>query len=147
MNGIPSLKTCILHQKLQQLNYCIEKINDRETANLNYINQNVSDNKMDDSDDEFYDCVSEDHLQDNTDVNRLDDNDRKCSFLNAPIGRLKKIPNLKLLKTNVPMYVPKTQEHMPRTEDEMDEAANFLLTVADSESRMKNVGALLFSGM
>lgn len=88
----PDLSRCLLHQKLQMLNCCIQKRIDREKTESSSFKQIIQDsnNQDDDEEDEFFDCEDEESVK--------------------PDGRLKKFGTLTLLnKTNEPLYVPITQ--------------------------------------
>lgn len=61
--GFPDMRTCLLHQKLQMLNICIERKLLRE-KNLHTIDVKME--EKNDSDEEFYDC-DEDEQQQNLD--------------------------------------------------------------------------------
>jgi Rab3 GTPase-activating protein catalytic subunit len=64
------MRTCLLHQKLQMLNICIERKLLRE-KNLNFTtnasNYVAEKEDKNDSDDEFYDC-DEDEQQQSVDI-------------------------------------------------------------------------------
>ena len=90
---LPDLSRCLLHQKLQMLNCCIQKRLERQKMELSGSNfkQNISNlNDNEDDDDEFFDCEDEESIK--------------------PDGRLKKFNKQMLLnKPNEPLYVPITQ--------------------------------------
>ncbi len=93
--GLPDLSRCLLHQKLQMLNNCIEKKIERDQiAASNRTDLN------DDNDDEFFDCIeSSSEWQ-----SQADDVKQQASD-----GRLKKFGDLMLLNKNEPLYIPITQ--------------------------------------
>jgi len=97
---MPDLRTCLLHQKVQMLNCCIERKMARETQKYG------SAHDSDESDEEFYDAsddVSADAQQ------------------RRPVARLGKFGAMKLLKTGQPLYVPVTQDPVLKTEDQLEE--------------------------
>lgn len=108
MDGYPNSRTSLLHQKLQMLNVCIDRRKRRDEAAQN---QQEEESDSDDSDDEFYECNED-----------LEVPKKKSK----PIGRLEKFGNLKLLKTGDPIYVPVTQEPVPKTEDELEQYSDVM---------------------
>ncbi|CAH0557757.1 unnamed protein product [Brassicogethes aeneus] len=136
-SGFPDLRTCLLNQKLQMLNCCIERKIAREThrASQHFVD---AENSSED-DDEFYEC-SEDG-----------DSNKKYSMWNQPVGRLGKFNELKLLKTGDPLYIPVTQEPVLKTEDQLEEDTEVLLNLGDdneaSEVRARIMSASLLSDM
>ncbi|GJQ84641.1 hypothetical protein Trydic_g12670 [Trypoxylus dichotomus] len=130
------------------LNCCIERKMARE-AKLSSNNGGRSFESVDDTstdDEEFFDCDTE---------NNDDPANRKqrenYSLWNQPVGRLTKFENLKLLKTGDPLYIPVTQEPVPKTEDQLEEDANVLLKLGSdaqgSELRARMMSASLLSDM
>lgn len=85
----PDARTCILHQKLQLLNICIDK---KKIEEGKIISDEDSDQE------EFYDCPPE--TEENGRLEQLDD----LMLLNHPTE---------------PLYIPITQEPGPKTEDEL----------------------------
>lgn len=77
--GVPNARTCLLHQKLQLLNCCIEKAREGSGGG----------GGGNSSEDEFYDCSDEDSGD-------------------APAGRLERLPDA-TLKCGGALYVPVTQ--------------------------------------
>ncbi|KAF5298392.1 hypothetical protein FQR65_LT01170 [Abscondita terminalis] len=146
-SGYPDPRTCLLNQKLQMLNCCIERKRARESrekATSHLDNQNKDDHSSTD-DDEFYDC-SPDKLDE-------DDNKKRSrhSLWNQPVGRLGKFENLKLIKSGDPLYIPVTQDPVPKTEDQLEEDTDVLLQLGSdaqgSELRAKLMSASLLSDM
>lgn len=87
----PELGRCLLHQKIQMLNCCIQKRIERRA--FEETNSFVKKNLEEESDDEFFDCE-----------------DSENSSNNLPDGRLKKFENLTLLNnSNSKIYIPITQ--------------------------------------
>ncbi len=104
MPCIPNLGMCLLHQKLQMLNCCIEQKIKRESKQ-NEVKNN-------DSDDEFYDCNEE----------QSNDDNNEPIISSKPEGRLSKCGDLKLLNNELePLYIPITQDPTPMTEDMVNE--------------------------
>ncbi|KAK4880405.1 hypothetical protein RN001_008551 [Aquatica leii] len=145
-SGYPDPRTCLLNQKLQMLNCCIERKRareSRETSTPNVENQTVDPNSSTD-DEEFYDCSPD----------KPDEEDKKRarhSLWNQPVGRLGKFENLKLIKTGDPLYIPITQDCVPKTEDQLEEDTDVLLQLGSdaqgSELRAKMMSASLLSDM
>ncbi|KAI4464155.1 rab3 gtpase-activating protein catalytic subunit [Holotrichia oblita] len=142
--GFPDPRTCLLHQKLQMLNYCIERKISREAklSSSGRSFESVEDTSTDDE--EFYDCDIE-----NDEANGK--NRENYSLWNQPIGRLSKFKNLKLLITGEDLYIPVTQDPGPKTEDQLQEDTDFLLKLGSdpqgSELRAKMMSASLLSDM
>ncbi|XP_056631397.1 rab3 GTPase-activating protein catalytic subunit [Diorhabda sublineata] len=133
------VRTCLLHQKLQMLNHCIERKITRENAQ-----QPMYESAEDSStDDEFYDCSSEKPPEEKS--------KEKQSLWNQPVGRLCKCGNLKLLKTGNTLYIPVTQEQALKTEDQVQEHSDFLLNLGSNaeatEIRARLMSASLLSDM
>lgn len=122
------------------LNCCIERKKKREANIQNPISEH--DTSSDDSEDEFFDCGTEEEG-----AKRI-----KHSLWNKPIGRLCKHSNsLKLLGTGEAMYIPITQEPVPKTEDQLEEDTDVLLKLGSdahgSELRARMMSASLLSDM
>lgn len=120
------------------LNCCIE----RKQARENSLQQFESAESSSAEEDEFFDC---------SDVEEEAKKKAKHSLWNQPIGRLGKFNNLKLLKTGDCLYIPITQEPVPKTEDQLEEDTNVLLNLGSdtqgSEMRAKMMSASLLSDM
>ncbi|XP_041980268.1 rab3 GTPase-activating protein catalytic subunit [Aricia agestis] len=126
MSGMPNARTCLLHQKLQLLNCCIQRAKDgRETQVGNS------------SEDEFYDCSENEGAEEQLPWDR-------------PVGRLHRLENA-TLKNGAPLYVPCTQDPAPKTEDQLEEDAELMVRLGDdakaSELRAKMMSASLLSDM
>ncbi|CAG9825554.1 unnamed protein product [Phaedon cochleariae] len=137
--GVPDLRTCLLNQKLQMLNCCIERKLSRENSHRSTYDS--AENS--DTDDEFFDCSD-----------RVDEETKrkeKHSLWNQPVGRLTKFGDLKLLKNGDPLYIPVTQEPVPKTEDQLEEDTDVLLKLGSdaeaSELRARIMSASLLSDM
>ena len=139
----PDLSRCLLHQKLQLLNCCINKRIERQIYELNLKKnkeeimeqQTASPNESGSSsgaggdDDEFFDAEEQ-----------------------VAEGRWKKFENFHLLnKPSEPIYVPITQESTPMTEDMLEQHASVLVNLGSDEDasllRAKIQSASLLSDM
>lgn len=137
--GLPDLRTCLLNQKLQMLNCCIDRKLSRDNAQVSF---DSAENSSTDDDDEFFDCsekpTEEKHKE-------------KLSLWNQPVGRLSKFGNLKLIKTGDPLYIPVTQDPVLKTEDQLEEDTDVLLQLgSDAEAmelRARIMSASLLSDM
>ncbi len=64
------------------------------------------------------------------------------------MGRLAKLGNMLLLDSDEPLYIPITQDPVPKTEDEIEDDAEMLLKLGpDSEFRNQLMSASLLSDM
>ncbi|XP_069677662.1 rab3 GTPase-activating protein catalytic subunit [Periplaneta americana] len=150
--GFPDQRTCLLHQKLQMLNCCIERKKAREqAASMGSID--AEELESDSEDEEFFDCSAEAPEGDSKDeMHRRGSRHRhKHSLWNQPVGRLSKHGNLRLLKTGEHLYIPVTQEPSPKTEDQVEEDAEVLLQLGTdalgAEMRARMMSASLLSDM
>ncbi|XP_075153598.1 RAB3 GTPase activating protein subunit 1 [Haematobia irritans] len=143
--GLPDIKTCLLHQKLQLLNLCIEKRLQREKGGGHHTTttemtkqqeaaENISD---DDTDEEFYDITDDEDDDDNDKEESKGGDIEESSRPKSPIkpeGRLQRLKNLRLLESQDYLYVPVTQDLAPKTEDMLQEDSNAVLKMgSDSE--------------
>lgn len=105
------------------LNICISRRRVRE-GNLSHAmansNQRNLESRSDDSDDEFFDCDA---------AANEDDEQAKHHYepWNKPEGRLSKLNDMKLIDSDEYLYVPITQEPVPKTEDQLEDDAEILL--------------------
>lgn len=76
-----------------------------------------SNSGQDDSEDEFYDCTNEEE----------DEGKVKHAPWNKPEGRLSRLGTVKLVDSDEPLYVPITQEPVPKTEDQLEDDAEVML--------------------
>uniref|UniRef100_A0A1A9WMC7 Rab3 GTPase-activating protein catalytic subunit n=1 Tax=Glossina brevipalpis TaxID=37001 RepID=A0A1A9WMC7_9MUSC len=153
--GFPDTKTCLLHQKLQMLNVCIERRLEREfkahRQTKDYIPENdlnLSDSLNDE--DEFYDCL--DHEERETAGDAENVLLSKCTetekVANKPEGRLKRLGNLKLLDADEYLYIPITQELVPKTEDQfLDDSEDILNLGSSSDVVRQKMSSSLQSDM
>ena len=82
----------------------------------------------DESEDEFFDCAT-------------DDEDRERSKThyapwNKPEGRLSKLNDMKLVDCDEPLYVPITQEPVPKTEDQLEDDAEVMLKLGPGSGEL-----------
>ncbi|KAL1490569.1 hypothetical protein ABEB36_013239 [Hypothenemus hampei] len=133
-NKMPDLRTCLLNQKLQLLNCCLDRKIAPETQKFASAENS--------EDEEFFDATDD-----------LDEEKRKekYSLWDKPVGRLAKFNDLKLIKTGDPLYIPCTQDPVLKTEDQLDEDADMLLKLGSdneaSELRARIMSASLLSDM
>lgn len=75
----------------------------------------------------------------------------KYLLWNRPTGRLAKHPTLRLLKSGDPLYLPITQDPVPKTEDQLEEDAEVMMQLGTdknaSEMRARLMSASLLSDM
>lgn len=115
------------------LNICINRRRIRD-GNLSHAmansNQRNMESRSDESDDEFFDCDA---------TNEDDRNEQTKEYLpwNKPEGRLSKLNDMKLIDSDEYLYVPITQEPVPKTEDQLEDDAEILLKLGP-ESGKKN---------
>lgn len=131
--GFPDSRTCLLHQKLQMLNVCMERRRIRE-GGLPFAMT-----KRDESaeeDDEFYDCSTED----DDDKHSSGGGEGAAAPWNRPEGRLSRLgEHTTLVGSDEPLYVPVTQEPVPKTEDQLERDAEVMLQLGpDNGERVNN---------
>ncbi|XP_055612781.1 rab3 GTPase-activating protein catalytic subunit [Uranotaenia lowii] len=140
-NGFPDSRTCLLHQKLQMLNICMERRKIRE-GGLPFAMTNDSSGTAagkaregsHESEDEFFDCSDEEEEARNTNA--------------QPIGRLSKLGKMLLVEADEPLYIPVTQEPVPKTEDQLEDDAEVMLKLGPgSELCTQMMSASLLSDM
>lgn len=117
------------------LNICINRRRIRE-GNLSHAMTNSNQRNMDsrsnesadDDDDEFFDCDA---------TNEDDANDQNKKYLpwNKPEGRLSKLNNMELIDSDEYLYVPITQEPVPKTEDQLEDDAEILLKLGPESGK------------
>ncbi|XP_076667332.1 RAB3 GTPase activating protein subunit 1 isoform X2 [Andrena cerasifolii] len=149
--GFPDcVRTCILHQKLQMMNCCIEKKKAREESAYKFQSADADDFETESEEEEFFECTSEEP------TNEVDTTTRtqlKAKYLlwNKPAGRLAKHPWLKLIQTGDPLYLPVTQDPVPKTEDQLEEDTQVMMQLGTdthaSEMRARLMSASLLSDM
>ncbi|KAM8729886.1 rab3 GTPase-activating protein catalytic subunit isoform 2-T2 [Acanthopagrus schlegelii] len=172
--GPPDLRCCLLHQKLQMLNCCIERKRARDEARKVLEGSKESERKSSshqsprpaqesststkeaypgkswdswsDSEDEFFECLSD---QGDTEVPHTEGNEGGSK--NKAEGRLHPYNNMTLLNSTEPLYVPVTQEPAPMTEDLLEEQSEVLAKLGSSAEgthlRARMQSACLLSDM
>uniref|UniRef100_A0A1B6DTG6 Rab3 GTPase-activating protein catalytic subunit n=1 Tax=Clastoptera arizonana TaxID=38151 RepID=A0A1B6DTG6_9HEMI len=155
--GFPDPKTCLLNQKLQMLNCCVDRKNARENASHTTFVDAVT--ESDDEDEEFFDCSTD--MEDSADKpnssHKSSQNTQKIkrkpnySLWNIPVGRKSRHGSMRLLNTEEYLYIPVTQEPPPKTEDQLEEDAQVLLQLGTdaqgTEMRARMMSASLLSDM
>ncbi|XP_048506287.1 rab3 GTPase-activating protein catalytic subunit isoform X3 [Athalia rosae] len=150
-SGFPDcVRTCLLHQKLQMLNCCIERKKVNEESIYKPQSMDIDDPDSE-SEDEFFECTN-DTGSDNDDESVAKAQRKvKHSLWNKPTGRLAKHPSLKLIKTGASLYLPITQDPVPKTEDQLEEDAEVMMQLGTdehaSEMRARMMSASLLSDM
>lgn len=103
------------------------------------------------SDDEFFECTEEEAEKQEKLQARKSQQRTKHLLWNRPTGRLAKHPNLRLVKTGDPIYLPVTQDPVPKTEDQLEEDAQVMMQLGTdkygSEMRARLMSASLLSDM
>lgn len=148
--GVPDQRTCLLHQKLQMLNCCVERKKAKElVARVGSVE--AEDSESDSEDEEFFDCSPEEPKGDMKEERRGSKRRHKHSLWNQPVGRLSKHGNLRLLITGERLYIPVTQVPSLKTEDQVEEDAQILLQLGTdaqgAEMRARMMSASLLSDM
>ncbi|XP_015600324.1 rab3 GTPase-activating protein catalytic subunit [Cephus cinctus] len=149
-SGFPdSVRTCLLHQKLQMMNCCIERKKAREECILKSQSMDIDDPDTE-SEEEFFECTSEEPT-DEEEPSVKTVQKTKHSLWNRPAGRLAKHPSLRLVKTGEALYLPVTQDPVPKTEDQLEEDAQVMMQLGTdqhaSEMRARLMSASLLSDM
>ncbi|XP_023243587.1 rab3 GTPase-activating protein catalytic subunit-like [Centruroides sculpturatus] len=157
-SGSPNLTHCLLHQKFQMLNCCIQRKKVRE---WNQLNQNslslvTSESREpssqsfyseSDGDDEYFECND----ASNNDKEKANSSDNSKTQKQVPEGRLKQLNNLTLLHSGAPLFIPITQEPSPMTEDMLEEHAEILVQLGTNSEgaalRARMQSACLMSDM
>uniref|UniRef100_A0A3B4XWG2 Rab3 GTPase-activating protein catalytic subunit n=1 Tax=Seriola lalandi dorsalis TaxID=1841481 RepID=A0A3B4XWG2_SERLL len=172
--GPPDLRCCLLHQKLQMLNCCIERKRARDEARkaqdgskererkvsgggsqnsspapeggAREVSQGKSWDSWSDSEDEFFECLSD---QGEADAPHAE-GEKEGSKSKAE-GRLHPYNSMTLLNSTEPLYVPVTQEPAPMTEDLLEEQSEVLAKLGTSAEgthlRARMQSACLLSDM
>ncbi|XP_048835815.1 rab3 GTPase-activating protein catalytic subunit isoform X1 [Brienomyrus brachyistius] len=171
-SGVPDLRCCLLHQKLQMLNCCIErkrarddgrKASGTEVARERKISgydegqqgaegaagvglsQGKSWDSWSDSEDEFFECLSD------TEELKEAGPDGERGSGTKPEGRLHPHGEMTLLRSQEPLYIPITQEPAPMTEDLLEEQSEVLAKLGTSAEgahlRARMQSACLLSDM
>lgn len=137
-SGFPDSRTSLLHQKLQMLNICMERRRIREGGlpfAMTTSTKEMRAQKDDSEEEQFFDCSS-------------DEDDKAHPAWNKPEGRLSKLGNLTLIDSDEPLYIPITQEPVPKTEDQLEDDAEVMLKLGPgSELCAQMMSASLLSDM
>ncbi|KAG5283235.1 hypothetical protein AALO_G00039870 [Alosa alosa] len=183
-SGTPDLRCCLLHQKLQMLNCCIERKRARDdsrqkgaspegprerkvsgpengrlptesssslspggaAAAAAEVSPGKSWESWSDSEDEFFECLSDTEELKETPADRAKETGKA-----KPEGRLQPHGNLTLLNSDEPLYIPVTQEPAPMTEDTLEEQSEVLAKLGTSAEgahlRARMQSACLLSDM
>ncbi|KFB44905.1 hypothetical protein ZHAS_00012817 [Anopheles sinensis] len=135
--GFPDSRTCLLHQKLQMLNVCMERRTLREGGLPFSMTSAGASGATGESDEEFFDCSDEE------DAARGGD-----GSLPEPVGRLSRLGKMLLVGSDEPLYIPVTQEPVPKTEDQLEDDAEVMLKLGPgSELCTQMMSASLLSDM
>ena len=165
--GPPDHSHCLLQQKLQMINCCIEKKLAREnriagksigTTNINSESLSepmcVSDSESED--DEFFECNDSGQEEDNEQVQDIEvpeksDQRQLPVWDNTAAGRQSRFGKHKLLEHDDYIYVPICQDPTPMTEDMLAEQAEVMLQLGmdtkGTELRAKMQSTSLLSDM
>ncbi|XP_033229238.1 rab3 GTPase-activating protein catalytic subunit [Belonocnema kinseyi] len=147
--GTPDcVHTCLLHQKLQMINHCIQLRIAREEA----VSQtDFKEMDTDSEEDEFYECSNEELVPGEQDDTQQKINKGKHLLWNRPVGRLAKHPTFRLVQTGDPLYLPVTQDPVLKTEDQLEEDAQVMMELGTdkqgTEMRARLMSASLLSDM
>lgn len=129
------LNCCIVRKKAREA---------RETGGSKH--ETLLEDESSTDDDEFFDCSTDKPADEEQAKKKY-----KHSLWNQPVGRLGKFENLKLIKTGESLYIPITQDPVPKTEDQLEEDTDVLLQLGSdpqgSELRAKMMSASLLSDM
>lgn len=161
--GAPDLRCCLLHQKLQMMNCCIERkrardearkasdgSKDRDAAASQKLSSDGAAKKSweswSDSEEEFFEC-----LTDQGEMDALNTGEEKAGRKSKAEGRLHRHYDMTLLNSEEPLYVPVTQEPAPMTEDTLEEQSEVLAKLGTSaegsQLRARMQSASLLSDM
>uniref|UniRef100_A0A8C2D0Q7 Rab3 GTPase-activating protein catalytic subunit n=1 Tax=Cyprinus carpio TaxID=7962 RepID=A0A8C2D0Q7_CYPCA len=159
--GAPDLRCCLLHQKLQMLNCCIERKRARDDGRKSSasdrsrlgpespgpaeVSPGKSWDSWSDSEEEFFECLSD------TEEMKETESEKKAANKSRAEGRLQPHGKLTLLKSPEPLYIPVTQEPAPMTEDLLEEQSEVLAKLGTSAEgahlRARMQSACLLSDM
>ncbi|KAG8201721.1 hypothetical protein JTE90_012782 [Oedothorax gibbosus] len=121
--GAPNMNYCLLHQKLQMLNCCIQRKKSREWQQRSTSEESSVPQPSSESDeDEFYECTT----------SLASAEDARPTRRRPPEGRLRQLGNATLLHhPEEPLYIPITQDPAPVTEDALAEQADALVKLGE----------------
>ncbi|XP_067007890.2 rab3 GTPase-activating protein catalytic subunit [Anabrus simplex] len=145
----PDHRTCLLNQKLQMLNCCIERrLNREKMASSSAPDAEESESESDEE--EFFDCSTEAPTEGGDDTTRKRSR-QKRSLWNRPEGRHTRHDHLRLLKTGDHLYIPLLQQPIPKTEDQVKEDVDVMVHLGTdaqaAELRARIMSASLLSDM
>ncbi|KAF2348475.1 Rab3 GTPase-activating protein catalytic subunit, partial [Trinorchestia longiramus] len=130
----PDMAACLLQQKLQMLNCCIAHRERRErgtsTATTSAAASAGKASFLGFDEDEFFDCVSDEEEKE-TDTSK--ENNDELSSWDEPEGRVRVCGELRLLRAGRRLYVPATQDPAPVTEDRLEQQAEVLMRLGDTD--------------
>ncbi|XP_051003260.1 rab3 GTPase-activating protein catalytic subunit isoform X2 [Acomys russatus] len=159
-SGPPDLRCCLLHQKLQMLNCCIERKKARDEGKKTSPSDNAypgdagkagsqlgldhlrdtekekgevgkSWDSWSDSEEEFFECLSDTEDLKGNGQESGKKGPKETADL-KPEGRLHQHGKLTLLHNGEPLYIPVTQEPAPMTEDLLEEQSEVLAKLGTS---------------
>ncbi|XP_052004436.1 rab3 GTPase-activating protein catalytic subunit isoform X2 [Xyrauchen texanus] len=165
-SGAPDLRCCLLHQKLQMLNCCIERKRARDNGRKSEggkernrlapdtagpsaaeVSHGKSWDSWSDSEEEFFECLSDTEEMKEVET----ESDKKAANKSKAEGRLQPHGKLTLLNSQEPLYIPVTQEPAPMTEDLLEEQSEVLAKLGTSAEgahlRARMQSACLLSDM
>uniref|UniRef100_A0A672P1M9 Rab3 GTPase-activating protein catalytic subunit n=1 Tax=Sinocyclocheilus grahami TaxID=75366 RepID=A0A672P1M9_SINGR len=149
-SGAPDLRCCLLHQKLQMLNCCIERKRARDDGRKSgasdaarslpggasdaarslpgpaEVSPGKSWDSWSDSEEEFFECLSD------TEEMKETESEKKTASKSKAEGRLQPHGKRTLLNSAEPLYIPVTQEPAPMTEDLLEEQSEVLAKLGTS---------------
>uniref|UniRef100_A0A183BTJ2 Rab3 GTPase-activating protein catalytic subunit n=1 Tax=Globodera pallida TaxID=36090 RepID=A0A183BTJ2_GLOPA len=137
----PQLACCLLHQKLQMIQYCIS-VKKRKHREMEACEATTSECVKDPTnritaDEEFFDA--------NESFDEVD----AALFLKEPRGRSHPLDSNECLR-NYPkerIFVPFTQDEGPMTEDQIEQRVSYLFSLEDANLRTRAQSELLLSDM
>uniref|UniRef100_A0A2P2I434 Rab3 GTPase-activating protein catalytic subunit n=1 Tax=Hirondellea gigas TaxID=1518452 RepID=A0A2P2I434_9CRUS len=133
-NSPPDLASSLLQQKLQMLNCCIQH-RANTTGTVNSAGGGGEEHEVEEMD-EFFDCMTEDEDTEEEveePASKRQATTASVSSWDRPEGRLRSSGQLRLLGTDTRLYVPVTQDPAPVTEDKLEEQAQVLLRLGDTD--------------
>uniref|UniRef100_A0A673IVB7 Rab3 GTPase-activating protein catalytic subunit n=1 Tax=Sinocyclocheilus rhinocerous TaxID=307959 RepID=A0A673IVB7_9TELE len=157
-SGAPDLRCCLLHQKLQMLNCCIERKRARDDGRKSgasdaarslpgpaEVSPGKSWDSWSDSEEEFFECLSD------TEEMKETESEKKTASKSKAEGRLQPHGKRTLLNSAEPLFIPVTQEPAPMTEDLLEEQSEVLAKLGTSAEgahlRARMQSACLLSDM
>lgn len=160
--GTPNLAASILHQKLQMLNYCIERKKKRDRRAADESGSQPKSGSSESDEDIFYECPDDvaaegdrGEFGDNTAI--VGNGSKECATSSTgeqEAGRegvLRRCGDMTLLGSSEPLYIPVTQEPAPMTEDMLEQHAEALVKLGSNPEgavlRARMQSACLFSDM